>query len=450
MPARKQPTGGIGGLAALGYAVGMDNALTTGLRAGQPVFFANPGRLPIASVAGSLSVRLADIEAAGERLKRFAPLLAELFPELAPAGGLVESALFPAPVLERRLKAAGLPAGDRVFVKADHTLPVVGSVKARGGLHAVLAVAEALALDGGLLAGPDDDCRRLAEPAARNFFSDHTLSVGSTGNLGLSIGIFGRGLGFGVTVHMSAEARAWKKEMLRRVGATVVEHPGDYAAACAVAREEAAHSPRLHFIDDENSLDLLLGYAVAGLRLPQQLAACRIAVSAGHPLCLHLPCGVGGAPGGIALGTRLTLGDAALAFFVEPTEAPALLLGLATGRHGGVSAAEYGLTGRTVADGLAVSRPSSLVCRLMAPILDGAHTVGDAAMLGHVADAFDAEALRLEPSAAAALAGPLAVRRANLPVLAGRPATHICWATGGSLLPDAEFAALLARAGTRP
>ncbi|MHC1788432.1 D-serine ammonia-lyase [Solidesulfovibrio sp.] len=431
----------------MGYALGMDKKLEAGLRAGQPVFFANPGRVPIASAVASLAVTRADIAAARERLEWFAPLLAGLFPELVPTGGLVESALLPAPVLERRLKAAGLPAGDRVFVKTDHALPVVGSVKARGGLYAVLAVAEELALAAGLLRGRQDDCRRLAEPAARDFFSGHTLSVGSTGNLGLSIGIFGRALGFGVTVHMSAEARAWKKAMLRRVGATVVEHPGDYAAACSVAREEAARSPRLHFIDDENSLDLLLGYAVAGLRLPQQLAACRIAISPEHPLCLHLPCGVGGAPGGIALGARLTLGDVALAFCVEPTKAPALLLGLATGRHGGVSAAEYDLTGRTVADGLAVSRPSDLVCRLMVPVLDGVHTVGDAAMLGHVAEAWNDEALRLEPSAAAALAGPLAVCRAKLPALAGRPATHICWATGGSLLPDAEFAALLARAG---
>ena len=428
----------------------MDAALEAGLRAGHPVFFVNPGRAPIEAVAASLPVTLADITAVRERLARFAPLLAELFQALAPSGGRIESPLLPVPVLARRLQAAGLPSQDRMYLKADHALPVAGSVKARGGLHAVLAVTERLALAQGLLAGPHDDVRRLAEPDAREFFSGHTLSVGSTGNLGLSIGIFGRGLGFAVTVHMAAEARAWKKEKLRGVGAAVIEHPGDYAAACAVAREEAAHSPRLHFIDDENSLDLFLGYAVAGLRLPQQLAACRIDVAPGSPIVLHLPCGVGGAPGGIAYGARLALGDAALAVFVEPTQAPAMLLGLATGRRAGVSAADYGLTGRTVADGLAVARPSDLVCRSMEPILDGAHTVTDAAMLAHVAEAWNDEALRLEPAAAAALAGPLAVRRAGLPALADRPVTHILWATGGSLLPDTVFAELLAKAGTRP
>ena len=37
-------------------------------------------------------------------------------------------------------------------------------------------------------------------------------------------------------------------------------------------------------------------------------------------------------------------------------------------------------------------------------------------------------------------------RAAEMAVLAGRPATHILWATGGGLLPEADFAALLAAA----
>ena len=425
----------------------MDAALLAGLRAGNPVFFANPGRRPIAAVRDALPVSLADIEAARDRLARFAPLLARLFPELLPARGVVESKILAVPGIARRLREAGLPPADRVFLAADHALPVVGSVKARGGLHAVLCVAEGLALAHGLLAGPGDDTRRLAEPAARAFFAGHTLSVGSTGNLGLSIGVFGRGLGFAVTVHMSAEAKAWKKERLRAAGAEVVEHAGDYAAACAVARAQAAGNDRLHFIDDENSVALFTGYGVAGLNLPAKLEAAGIVVSPETPLCLHLPCGVGGAPGGIALGARLALGDAALCFTVEPTKAPAVLLGLATGRHAGIDARELGLAGPTVADGLAVTRPSALACACLEHVLDGALTVTDARMLGLVGEAHAADGLRLEPSAAAALAGPLAVRRAALPALADRPATHLLWATGGSLLPDAVFTELLILAG---
>lgn len=422
----------------------MDAATETALRTGTPFFWPNPGRRPIAAVRDTLAVRRADIEAAAGRLDRFAPLLAGLFPELAASGGLIESEFLPVPAFAARLAQEGLPPGDRVLLKADHALPVAGSVKARGGFYAVLAVAERLALEEGLLSGPGDDYRRLGAPAVRAFFAGHTVSVGSTGNLGLSIGILGRALGFAVTVHMSAEAKAWKKEKLRALGAAVVEHRGDYTAACARAREEAARDPRVHFIDDENSLELFLGYAVAGLRLPAQLAALDIAVTPETPLCLHLPCGVGGAPGGIALGARLALGDAALAFFAEPAQAPSMLLGMATGRHDASSVADVGLSGRTLADGLAVSRPSRFVGRLMDPVVDGVFTVDDATLARLVAAVWHDEGLRLEPSAAAAAAGPLMARAAGLPRLAGRPATHILWATGGGMLPEADFAALLA------
>jgi len=421
----------------------MDAATEAALRAGRPFFWANPDRRPLAVVREALAVTLADIEAAAARLDRFAPLLAGLFPELAACGGRIESELLPVPTLAARLLGHG---SDRVLLKADHRLPVAGSVKARGGFHAVLAVAERLALEAGLLAGADDDYRKLGRPAARAFFAGHTLSVGSTGNLGLSIGILGRALGFAVTVHMSVEARDWKKAKLRSVGATVVEHTGDYTAACAEARTQAAAAPAIHFIDDENSRDLFWGYAVAGLRLPAQLCALGIDVSPEHPLCLYLPCGVGGAPGGIALGARLALGDGALVFFAEPTEAPCMLLGIASRRHAAIAVTDLGLSGRTLADGLAVARPSQFVGRLMEPVVDGLYTVADEELVRLVAAAWRDEGLRLEPAAAAALAGPGLVRAAEMAVLAGRPATHILWATGGGLLPEADFAALLAAA----
>lgn len=429
----------------LGYRSAMDAAAIAALRRGTPLFWTNPGRRPIAAVRDRLAVTLPDIEAAAARLDRFAPLLVSLFPELAGRGGRIESALLAVPTLAGRLLGR---SADGLLLKADHMLPVAGSVKARGGIHAVLAVAERLALEAGLLAGPGDDYRALGRAPARAFFAEQTLSVGSTGNLGLSIGIMGRALGFAVTVHMSAEARDWKKGKLRDVGATVVEHDGDYTAACAVARHQAAASPRIHFIDDENSLDLFLGYAVAGLRLPAQLAALGITVSPERPLCLYLPCGVGGAPGGIALGARLALGDGALVFFAEPTEAPCMLLGLASRRHADMAVTDIGLSGRSVADGLAVARPSRFVGRLMESVVDGAYTVDDERLLRLVATAWRDEGQRLEPAAAAALAGPGMVRAAGLSALDGRSATHLLWATGGGLLPEPAFAALVA-AGER-
>jgi D-serine dehydratase len=246
-------------------------------------------------------------------------LLARLFPELQASGGRIESALLHVPQMQQALQ---LPEQlGRLWLKADHSLPVAGSIKARGGVHEVLEYAEQIALQHGLLA--DGDYLQLASDAARAVFARYQVAVGSTGNLGLSIGVMASGLGFKATVHMSADAKEWKKQRLRARGVQVVEHAGDYAQAVAAGRALADQDAHCHFVDDEHSLSLLLGYAAAAPHLVAQLAENGIAVDETHPLFVYIPCGVGARPAAWRWVCSRHSGRMCIVFLPSPCSRPA-------------------------------------------------------------------------------------------------------------------------------
>lgn len=412
----------------------------------------NPAIAPTATALADVGLTAEDVAAASARLQRFAPYLAKVFPETAAAGGIIESPLVPLLTLGRQLlDEIGVAAGGALWLKADNQLPISGSIKARGGIHEVLKHAEDLALQAGLIR-PGDDYAALASDAARAFFGRYRIAVGSTGNLGLSIGIVSARLGFQATVHMSADARQWKKDRLRASGVTVVEYASDYSVAVAQGREQAASDPNCYFVDDENSPQLFLGYAVAAERLARQFEQAGIQVDAEHPLFVYLPCGVGGGPGGVAFGLKLAFGDAVHCLFAEPTHSPCMLLGVYSGLHDAVSVQDFGIDNVTAADGLAVGRPSGFVGRAMQRLIDGYYTVTDETLSRLLASAWELEQVRLEPSALAGMPGLQRVLRAPdyLQRIGVDPArlaraTHMVWGTGGSMVPDAEFAAYLAQ-----
>ena len=428
-------------------------------------FWVNPGFVPptgeagagaseTAETAGAADAdKLVDIDDAEARLARFAPFIERMFPEVK--GGIIESPLTELTGLDGigklaalagapDIAAAGAPAkAGRLFIKQDSHLPISGSVKARGGIYEVLKLAEKLAVEAGMLrwdpaTGEHENYAKLGDPEMKEFFSKYKVAVGSTGNLGLSIGIISAAIGFEVTVHMSADARQWKKDMLRSKGVTVVEYPDDYEAAVAQGRREAQADPTCHFVDDENSLDLFAGYSVAGKRLKKQMDDLGITIDKEHRMYVYLPCGVGGAPGGVAYGIREIFGEGAYCFFAEPTHAPCMALGLISGKLNGIAVGDIGIDGKTEADGLAVGRPSGLVAKAMQTQLAGCFTVEDEKLYPYLAALQDASGIFIEPSACAAFEG---LRYTCNGAFAPEPdenSIHVIWATGGNMVPAEE------------
>ena len=221
----------------------------------QEVCWRNDGRKPMAQI-GDQALTLADVKDAEARLARFAPYFMAAFPQTVASKGIVESELRAIPAMQQLLERENGVQLAPVLLKMDSHLPISGSIKARGGIYEVLKTAEDIALASGMLK-KTDDYSILNTPPFRKLFSRYAIAVGSTGNLGLSIGIASAKLGFRVTVHMSADARQWKKDLLRKHGVTVYEYEGDYSAAVAEGRVnvEGIATHFFDFDDLQNAMD---------------------------------------------------------------------------------------------------------------------------------------------------------------------------------------------------
>lgn len=428
------------------YSLEKDFPLIKKIKDLNEVFWINPKYESFETIKDKLQISEKDVKDAEDRLNRFAPYIKSTFPETNKLNGIIESPISRIPNMKKYMeKDLETKIFGNLLVKLDSNLPIAGSIKARGGIYEVLKHAENLALNEGLLS-KNDNYSKINSDTFRNFYSKYTIQVGSTGNLGLSIGIISAKLGFKVKVHMSSDAKQWKKDLLRSKGVEVVEYSSDYSKAVEEGRKLSDIDPNSYFIDDENSKDLFTGYAVAGFRLQKQLEKMNILVDEEHPLFVYLPCGVGGGPGGVAYGLKLVYGDNVHCFFAEPTHSPAMLLGLITGLHSEICVQDFGIDNKTEADGLAVGRPSGFVGKTMENLLSGAYTIDDNKLYRFLTALVNEENIYLEPSALAGFMGPIFlsssegleyIEKQNL-IAQKDNITHISWATGGSLVPK-EF-----------
>ncbi|MDO5667053.1 MAG: D-serine ammonia-lyase [Alcaligenaceae bacterium] len=381
------------------------------------------------------------VRTAAERLNRFAPLLAFLFPELEKTQGIIESPLMPLSLFDGYDSQGG-----SFWLKGDHALAVAGSVKARGGIHEVLELVDQLNEKYFLM--PNNSVIDLLSERSLEVLAKYKVTVGSTGNLGLSVGIIAAALGMQAVVHMSTEAKEWKKQRLRERGVSVIEHDGDYAEAVELGRAEALSDAFNHFVDDEHSISLFCGYAVAGRRLKAQIEQLGLRVDAEHPLFVYVPCGVGGAPGGITYGLKEEFGDYVHVFFVEPEDSCCFAVQMQHPDKPTISIYDVGQSNQTEADGLAVPMASQLAVKEMRPRLSGVVVIGEDNLLRDLYLLKEQENIEIEPSAAASLSGP----RAIFNTLEGQRylekhglndkmsrANHIVWATGGSFMPAEEY-----------
>lgn len=405
----------------------------------KPVTWLNPNRKQMQDMP-TFPIQKRDMVKATELWQRFAPYFKVAFPETAISNGVLKSPLLQIPKMQNSLNRDGNPISGKLFLKCDNALPIAGSIKARGGFFEVLQHAEKLALNAGLL-DPHTDYSLFNSKQLQTFFNNYKIGVGSTGNLGLSIGILGAKLGFQVKVYVSGDAKQWKKDLLRENGAEVIEFDGDFSVAIQAGRKETNADPNAYFVDDEDSKALYLGYTTGAVELSEQLKKQNIKVDEEHPIFVYLPCGVGGSPGGTSFGLKQIYGDNVHCFFVEPTHSPAVLTGLLTGLMSEISVQDIGIDNITEADGLAVGRPSKFATETSKHLISGIYTLEDDSLFRLLTQLKDAESLFLEPSATAGLIGTQRMATtdyAKKNAINMSKVTHIAWATGGDLVPAPE------------
>ncbi len=287
----------------------------------------------------------------------------------APSAATVEQA---ACLLAAHLPASPLhcaPRG-RLALKDEGQLPT-GSFKVRGALNRLLTDAE-LARRSGVVAA-------------------------SAGNHGMGVAYAARLVGAAATIVVPRAAVAVKVDGIRALGATVIAADGGYAAAEALGRRLAKQRGAV-WVSPYNDPYVIAGQGVVGLELLRQVE------EAGQDALdeVYVPVGGGGLIAGIGLVLRQR-SPATRVVGAQPEASPFMAVAFGGGDRRAV------IERPTAADGLAGDvEAGSLTIPLVRRVVDAMVLVSELQICEAAAWAWQQTALRIEPSAAVALAAFLA------------------------------------------
>jgi threonine dehydratase len=248
-----------------------------------------------------------------------------------------------------------LPAVPGLLLKAEHQQHA-GSFKARGAANALLGR------------------------------SVSAVVAGSSGNHGIAVATLGAPLGVAVTVVMAAGASAAKAELVRGLGARVVEVGGGVAGRDRHARELADRTGALLLPSSDHHL-VVAGAGTVGLEVWQDAPEVRT---------VFVPTGGGGLLAGVCLAAPA----GARVIGVEPEHARRYARSVAAGRPVEVPPSD------TVADGLRGQRPGVVPFPIVRDRVDDLIGVSDEAILAAL-DLLRAAGVPAEASGAVAVAGAL-------------------------------------------
>ncbi|MDQ2835882.1 MAG: threonine/serine dehydratase [Actinomycetota bacterium] len=263
---------------------------------------------------------------------------------------------------------------------------VTGSFKARGGLNALSAL------------GVD------------------RVVVGSSGNHGIATSWAARQLGIEVTVVMTHTASAHKREIIRTLGAQVVECTGGNDARTTRVTEIAAQTGAVAVSSYDHPL-VVAGQSTVGLEILDQVPNVHTIVA---------PVGGGGLLSGIALAVQASGRDVRV-LGVEPATANDTAQSLAVGHRISIDPP------RSICDGVLAQSPGEFTFPLIQRLVHSVLEVTDQQVVTAMRDLAEL-GMTVEPTGALAFAGAR-----GLP----RPEGVVAVISGGNIEP-AQFHRLLA------